>query len=241
MRYARWSCRSRCSASSETSIVPCTVPLSGKWNWRSVCMTPHYIPQRMRRKKQNEKRSSRHLHTKCHTSVSVVLSHRQRVRVCFPSVLHSAFWLVWGCVFRLQHQLACQARDGCRSACAPLLFIHLFICVPYPPPSHFFWFSPPSLFLTILLIFASFVPPSSFSSLSACPLSLTLCLSIFSSPGLTGWWIRVQVTVWHVSQLDVVNMLPADSAVEIAHSGRAQRHGYILAQLPSIALLLVSV
>lgn len=50
MRYARWSCRSRCSASSETSIVLCTVPLSGKWNWRSVCMTPHYIPQRKRRK-----------------------------------------------------------------------------------------------------------------------------------------------------------------------------------------------
>lgn len=50
MWYAWWSCRSRYSTSSEASIVPCTVPLSSKWNWRSVCTTPHYIPQRKRRK-----------------------------------------------------------------------------------------------------------------------------------------------------------------------------------------------
>lgn len=32
-------------------------------------------------------------------------------------------------------------------------------------------------------------------------------------------------------------MVPADSAVEIVHSGGALRHGYTLAELPSIALL----
>lgn len=47
------------------------------------------------------------------------------------------------------------------------------------------------------------------------------------------------MTVWHLSESDVVNMVPADSTVEIVHSGGALRHSYSMAQLPSTTPMLL--
>lgn len=157
-------------------------------------------------------------------------------------------WFVPSC-FLSNTSLACQARESGSSACVPLLFICLLSESPCPPSlslliiSHSFWFSSlstsefisdfpptsPSLNISSHLLFSvSSLPPSSLSLL----LSLYLLLSWVDS--VESWWIRLHVTVWHLSESDVVNMVPADSAVEIIHSGGALRHSYTLAQLPSL-------
>lgn len=149
-------------------------------------------------------RSSRRLHTKCHTIVSVALSNRERkrerARVCFPSVWHSAFQVIgWLDVFRLLRQLTSGMRALEFCLCL-VFFIHPFIWIPYPSliqliRSYFFCVSPhfnaqiiPDY--SFHSIFASFVSPSCFCFI---PLFLHLCPSIFFYPGLTVWKADVLV------------------------------------------------
>lgn len=91
-------------------------------------------PSEEKEMERNEMRYSLHLHTEhpgeCFCgSVAQGEAGRDRVRVCFTSVRHSAFRVSgW---FLLERQ--CQARESRSSACAPLLFIHL---LSGAPPSH---------------------------------------------------------------------------------------------------------
>ena len=145
------------------SIVSCTaLPLSSKWNWRSVCMTPHYILQRERRWNEMKWDSAGTFTQTTATSISVALSQRERQKdseyvfhLCDTQCSWVIGWLVplW---FFLSNSLACQTRESWSSTCKPLLFIY-FLWIFYPPPSliliYFTFYGSLQFQLSLFLIF----------------------------------------------------------------------------------------
>lgn len=104
--YAWWSCHSNYFTSSATSIVLCAMPLPSKWNWRSVCMTPHYILQRKRRR-NNMKIDPAGTSSQSVTLMCLWSCHTGRgsktesvVPICITRGV-AGYWLVWVCVFCL--------------------------------------------------------------------------------------------------------------------------------------------
>lgn len=195
------------------SIVSCTVlPLSSKWNWRSVCMTPHYILQRKRRWKMkwdSGGTSSQNSAGSVSTALSQRTRQRDRARDGFPSVWHSAFpgyRLICAVVFLLKHQLGVTGTGE----------LEFCLCPPHPPPficSSFIWIHyPPAYFYSFsLLLVLSSLQFSGFSRLSShlsifpsLPSTLwflssptpSFCLSIFVSPGLTVWKLDESDCMW---------------------------------------------
>lgn len=225
MRHIKWDL---------LSIVSCTVlPLSSRWNWRSVCMTPHYILQRERRRdeKLNE--------------IQPAPPHKT---LMFPWLFHAARDR------KRESQYVSHLRDTLRSgllACsrrrvsprAPAWHVRheragvLLVCPFYPnPPLSAYYISLPlvpsafqvySWLSSRRSIFES--APLSFSRL----LSLYLLLSWVDS--VESWWIRLHVTVWHLSECDVVNMVPADR--RCGNRSQWRRRSSTLAQLPSLTPL----
>lgn len=195
-------------------------------------MTPGFILERMKRR-IGMKRDPAGAFTQNATLLFLWFCQtgrgRERARVCFPSVWHSAFQVIgWFDVFCLLRQLTSGMRAPELCLCL-LLFIHLFIWIPYPSliqliRSYFFCVSPhfnaqivPDY--SFHSIFASFVSPSCFCFILAlsAPLSLYRMYKC-ASHSLTCEW-------------SMVNMLPA------ALSGRAGGDVATLWQLPSITLL----
>lgn len=194
-------------------------------------------------------RVSLHIHTTQKTMVSdsVALSHRDKQKerdreyvshLCDTHCSRVIGWFGPLCFFS-STSLPCQATESWSSACVLLLFIHLSSESPVP-----------SLFLVIISHswlsqlsaphFSIFTSPSCFYHLSVhLPVSLFLSLYLLSwVDSVESWWIRLHVTVWHLSESDAVNMVPADSPVEIVHSGEALRHSHTFNQLTSLTPLI---
>lgn len=103
------------TASSDTllSIVLCTVlPLSSQRNWRSLCMTQHYILQGERRWKKMKWDSSGTSTKNTASSMSVALPRSERwivsLGLFFLSVWHSTlqgYWLHCNVMSLPEHQL----------------------------------------------------------------------------------------------------------------------------------------
>lgn len=219
------------------SVVSYTVlPLSSKWNWRSVCMTPHYILQRKRRwneMKWDPAGTSTHNTT---ASASVALSHRERLTErlsMFPiceTLSVPGYWLVWAAMFLHEHQLGMSGTGEPEFCfCAPCIYSSFIWIPPLPLSFYLLYLIPPSPPQTVL----SPLHLSSQRPLPLWPQHLSFLLSLYLLPSwvdsVEGWWIRLHVTVWHESESDVVNMVAADSPVEIVHTEGALRHGYTLA------------
>lgn len=151
-----------------------------------------FHPREDEEKDWNETRSSRRLHTKCHTIVSVALSNRERKRESqsmFPicvTLCVPGYWLVW--------RASSLAPAHVRHESAGVLLVPPFIYSSfYLNPlslSHSAYYvllplclhtSMPRLFMTIL------------STVSCTLLSLHLFPSIFFYPGLTVWKVDVLV------------------------------------------------
>lgn len=216
-----WSFHSTYSTSSETCIVPCTVPPSSKWNWRSVCMTPRYILERKRRRiemKWDPAGTSTQNATLlflwfCHTGRG---REREREPECVSHLCDTqrSRLLAGLTCFRLLRQLTCQAWGSWSSACAFPFIYSAFYLNPLSPSvfqlirSYFFWVS--LLFSSQFIpdysfgnIFASFVSLSCFCFIPACPLSLSpsLCLLLSWVDSVESGCISVQVTVRRVSEV----------------------------------------
>lgn len=181
-------------------------------------------------------------------SVSVLLSHGEREererekRGRYSHLCDSqcSGLLAGLCRCASSQAVACHVRHE-RAARSPLLFIHLLSKSQNPLPLCLHsWFltlsdsfccllplftpltsSSPLRPLTFLLWKSPLTPLFSRSLSPSIRLSLYLPLSCVDS--VESWWIRLHVTVWHLSESDAVSMVPADSAVEIIHTGGALR------------------
>lgn len=224
-----------------TSVVPCAMPLSSKWNWRSVCMTPHYTLQRERRRnkmKIDPAGTSSHSVTHCFCG-PVTQGEAAKRSLWFPSALHVVLrvigWFEFVC-FVSSTSLHVRLEAAGDLPVRPFIYSSFYLN-PLSPSvfqlikSHF---SP--------LLATQFIPDNPFHLLHlSChrpPSLASLCASslwpsVSPSSSLHGWQCGeqrngVHVTVWHVSEPDVVNMLPADSAVELntktLHVGPASLH-----------------
>lgn len=195
-------------------------------------------PSEEEEEEQHENRSSRHLLTECHTRVSVCHTGRgNKTESVVPSALHVALrvtgWFQFVC-------FVSSTSSHVRLEAAGDLPVHPFIYSS-------FYLNPlsPSVFHLIKshfspLLATQFIPDNPFYLLHlpchrppslACLCASSLWPSVSPSSSLRGWQCgelrnRVHVTVWHVSEPDVVNMLPADSAVELntLHFGPASLH-----------------